>query len=425
MKRNTDDLKLVLISNRCISDSDANGRSLLNLLGGFRPDQLYQIYTSGESINADLCCDYFRLTNKDAVFGFFGKRPKKTVCEKGEGNITAQSSMSSMKSALTMYLRDFVWCRSRGIDKGIIEWLTPIAPDAIVLQLGDSSNLIHIALAVSRHFNIPIIVYDTEDYYFKEYDFIKGKSNGGPVYKAYHKSFVKNVKRLFESTKYCVCNCDGIKKLFDDEFGLNSAVIYTASSAARISFEKAEQNELVSYCGNLGLERHRSLIKISEMLSRIVPGLKLRVYGNAPTEEIKKELNECETVDYRGVVPYSEVLKVISDSRLLIHAEGFDPYIAMDTRYAFSTKISDYAACGVPFLVYAPATCEGLNYVLSNGIGFTASNDDELEEALADALLNKEKRQQKRENSIKIAEINHKIDVNGMKMRDIILSAVN
>ncbi len=424
MRKNADNVKLLLISNRCISKSDANGRSLLNLLSSFSSDSLYQIYTAGDVIDPSLCCDHFKLSNRDAVRGLIGKRPAKPVTDPN-AEIVSGAPSRAKKTALTMLLRDIVWCNSRGVDRALVAWLEDVRPDAILLQLGDSSNLIHIAHVVAKHFDIPIVVYNTEEYYFKEYDYMKANGRSNFIYRLFRRSFVKNVRRLFKNANRHICSCDGLKAIYDSEFSIDSEVLYTASALTPISFDTAEQNTAVSYCGNLGVGRHRSLIRISEVLQELDDTLRVDVYGNAPTDQVERELLGASGINFHGPVTYETVLDVMSKSRLLLHAEGFDPYITMDTKYAFSTKIADCAASGVPFLIYAPETCEGLRYVRDNEIGFTVTADSELKGVLRRALFDADARAITVGNAVNVVRSNHNIKTNGDRVMQIILSAVN
>ncbi len=418
MKEKLKDIKLLLIANRKISETDANGRTLLNLLGRFNKEQLYQIYTAGGDNGAPVCNGYFGISNKDAVKGIIGIKPKKTVEAESVQEQTAAPIQKPKKTALTMYLRDVVWSFSFGVAGALKKWVDEIKPNAIILQLGDSAHIVKIALKLSKHANIPVLVFNTEDYYFKNYNYMKRTGKSDILFNIFQNNFKRSLKKLFAKHPNLVTNCEGLKEIFDKEFNLNSEVIYTASALNEGADAAARNNEdfYISYCGNLGIDRHLSLIEIANELKNINPDIKLHIYGNAPSEKIKDELVKCEAVEYHGVVSYSEVLSVIRKSRLAVHAEGFDPYIAMDTRYAFSTKIADCVSSRVPFLIYAPSTCEGLRYVKENDAGFTASTQEELKAILPEALLSNEKREKIVQNAAALAEKNHSLIENGSRM---------
>ncbi len=414
--------KLVIVSNHCVSQSDANGRSLLNLLGEFSSEQLFQIYSANDDLSSRFCADYLQLSNGNAVRGVLGLGKLQSYAPSYIQPEAGAVSAGNMKNAATMLLRDLVWRYSFGMKRVIKSWAKKIQPDAVLLQLGDSANLVDIATTVAKCCKVPVITYNTEDYYFKNYDYMKRTDKGNLLFNIFQSRFRRVLRRFFKRYKALICNCYGLKDLFDKEFGLSSEVVYTASAMERVS--EADEQGVISYCGNLGVGRHRSLIEVANALSELNPDLKLEVYGNAPNEQIKAELDSCEGINFHGVVSYEKVQEIIKSSRLLLHVEGFDPYITMDTRYAFSTKLADYCRSGVPMLVYAPDTGEGIAYVRQNCLGFTLSNKAELLSVLKSALEDNVARSAVTENAVKAAQNNHDITANGMRVYKIIEGAI-
>ncbi len=412
--------KLVVVSNHCLSQTDANGRSLLNMLGEFDREQLYQIYSADDELSSMACIDYLQLTNKNAVRGMPGFGKIEEYAPRGCRSESGGTLKKSLKSSQTMLLRDLVWRYSFGMTRVIKKWCKQIAPDAVVLQLGDSANLIWVAMTVARCCKIPIIVYNTEDYYFKNYNYMKGQARSDIFFELFQRRFRRYVRRLFSEHKTLICNCEGLKKLFDEEFGLDCDVIYTASDMQYNDHAAQRCEGAISYCGNLGVGRHRSLIEIGEALQKIDRELRLEVYGRAPDGKIREELEQCEGILYHGVVPYGEVRRIIDGSRLLIHVEGFDPYTVMDTRYAFSTKLADYCCSGIPMLMYAPESGEGMTYIKSRELGFTASCKDELERELKRALFDTHARAHTVDNAVRAAREDHDMSKNGIKVYNII-----
>ncbi len=416
--------RLVIVSNHCVSQTDANGRSMLNLLGEFDSSSLFQIYTANDDLSKKYCNGYLRLTNKNAVRGILGLGKEESFIPSYIAINSQAPTSGSMKNSLTMLLRDLVWRYSRGMSRVVRKWAKKVKPDAVVLQLGDSANLIWIALIVAKCCKIPIITYNTEDYYFKNYDYMRRQDKGNLLFNLFQNRFRRYVRKLFKRHKTVICNCDGLKKLFDDEFKLDCKVVYTASNVSYNENSAKREDGAICYCGNLGVGRHKSLVEIGNALQQINQGLKLDVYGNAPTKLIQTELEACKGIDYHGAVSYEKVQDVMNSSRLLIHVEGFDPYTLVDTRYAFSTKLADYCRSGIPMLVYAPASGEGMKYIASNKLGFTAFDKDELTEVLKKALFDINERGSVADNAVKAALSNHDFIKNGRYVCCIVNEAI-
>lgn len=63
-------------------------------------------------------------------------------------------------------LRELVWAFKRWKSSDFEQWIENFNPNIVVLQFGDSSFMIDIALYVAQSRNIPLVVYNTEGYYF-------------------------------------------------------------------------------------------------------------------------------------------------------------------------------------------------------------------------------------------------------------------
>lgn len=409
--------KLLIVANNPLSQHDSNGRSLLNMLADFSPENLSQINISAEKAASELCANSLSVRNSDVLQSFFGKS---TGVNKPEQQSQGKTGRLN-KTAFTMLSRDIVWDSSPILKKIILPWAHRQNPDAVLLQLGDSALLINIAVRISKELGIPLITYNTEDYYFKSYDYMKRTENAGIVYRAFHNRFRKAFRRMMELRPVCVYNCEGLNRLYGKEFGMPGHVIYNSSSFCADDCEKGQK---IVYAGNLGLGRHVSLIEIGKALQSISPALSLDVYGSG-NEEAVLALSSAPGIRFRGFVPYETVHEEIKRAKLLIHTESFEPFTAMDTRYAFSGKLADYAASGVPMLIYAPLEGEGAAYFNNAGAAFVAENSETLQSALNDAIFNEAKRETVINNAGQIAAGNHNLLKNSKEFSEIVEKIVS
>ncbi len=154
-----------------------------------------------------------------------------------------------------------------------------------------------------------------------------------------------------------------------------------------------KDNIQVSYLGNLGLNRHLPLLEIADALNEISSELKLTVYGSA-TEDVVKAFTDNPNVDFRGFVNYDDVVSIIHESDLVVHAEYDEPFNLLDLKAAFSTKIPDSISSGTPLFVYANPELACTDFVIKNKCAFVAKNKAELKDILEEALYNSEKREE-------------------------------
>lgn len=419
------DGKILIVSAQCLSQHDANGRSLLNLLGAFSPNQLFQIYTLPAPVAEPACEQYLQITNGSAVKGFLGKRAGAVVmydAQASQGDQGTPTAGKGKKTAATMLLRDLVWDNSMGVKRAVRAWAKRIQPDVVLLQLGDSSHLISLAMLASKAVGVPLLVYNTEDYYFKSYDYMKKTTGAGLMFRLFQRRYRIAVNKMMKRKPAFLCNCSGIGELFAEKFHADYQVLYTASDMQPVADGAGRTEGSIVYAGNLSLGRHKTLMEIGDALQKIDQKLQLDVYGPAPTADVAGALEQAPGICYHGWVDYATVRKVLSNSRLLVHGESFCAYEQMDTRYAFSTKIADYCCSGIPMLIYAPEMGEGFRYVAENGLGFAVSETESLVQTLENALYDTQLRQQIVDRCMEAAERNHSKSVNGQKVKETVLA---
>ena len=108
------------------------------------------------------------------------------------------------------------------------------------------------------------------------------------------------------------------------------------------------------YFGNLRKGRFESIINIADELDFLSKNAKLYIYGNC-TNEQKQIMSLKRNVIFLGFDNLENIFnKIKRDCDLLIHTEPFDNFSKIDLIDAFSTKIVDCLATGLPFLVYTP-----------------------------------------------------------------------
>ena len=398
--------RILLVLNNCLSQSNANGRTMLRLLSGIPSDNVFQIYTYSEAADAALCGATMRITNRDAVISYF-KKPACVLSGRGDTANTSPSSPGGTKNAFTMLLRDIVWDNSPRVRRMALDWAKSLRPDLILLQVGDASLQIGIALYLARKLNIPLITYNTEDYYFKKHDYMRRTERPGLTYRLFHRRFCATFDRLMKEKPVCLYNCTGLKERYDRAFGNNGAVIYCGSDFERV--ERVREDGLILYAGNLGVGRHATLISLARELRNIDPSLRIDVFGDA-TADVAQELRSSPGICYHGIVSYEQVKRNIRLSRLLIHVESFDPFTAMDARYAFSTKIADYMMSGVPVFCCGPSGSEGIAYMADHDAAFIADDPERCAGPLKEALFDISRRMEVSENALRLACKNHAIE---------------
>ena len=419
--------KLLVMANNSLSENNSNGRTLAGFLKGWDKENVAQIYISGEIPSSKVCDNFFQITDSAVLKGLFkkntiGKQVFNAVEVNNNSNV---NKLSKGKSIVKIVLRDILWGTNVWWNKNLKAWLKEFSPEVILFFAGESVFSFKMVLKIAKFCNVPIVVYNSEGYYFKEKNYLK---NGGVIsdliYPLFHRNYKRVFKKLMKKAAHTVYINDKLKNDYDNEFYLPSTTVYTASDIR--SEIKKENNDLpiVSYLGNLGVGRHFALVEIAEALNEINPNYKLNVYGKIPNDTVERAFNTCSAINYCGLVSYSEVIGVMHKSDLLVHGESFDDFTIWDLKYAFTTKIADSLSCGTCFFVYAPKELACAEYLLENECACVVTEKDQLKETLEKILLDENLRNKYIQKGFEIARKNHDSVKNCEKFQKILIDAV-
>ena len=422
MELNIDSNKRVLIiSSCCFSKSESNGKVLESLFGAFQKNQIAQFYVRDDEPDWTFCDNYFRVTDKDIIKcltsksgGHLIKSNSSNGSQLSGGSVHSNTSGANerkvKKDAFILFLRNLAWKFSPWEKRTeFLSWLKDFDPDVIFVLVGENPFLLDLARKTASLLKKKLVVYSSEAYYLKDYNYFVPSSMAGKIiYPLFHRIYKQSYKKLMKETDSVLYICPKLMDDFQKIFQVKSAVLYPSST---INIDVYDSNTSsgklrISYLGNLGLDRHKSIIEIGKALQELTPSQSIEVFGGCPNL-IKVELEKAPGVNYHGVVPFEQVVKEIEKSDILVHVEGFNPFYVEDTKYGFSTKIADSLMSGRCFFIYAPDTVACYEYVHSFNPHCTASSFEEMKNKLNALISNPEIRRKTAENGKKVALVNH------------------
>ncbi len=411
--------RILIISNNALADANANGRTLKNFFDSDDRENLAQFYIQSDIPDHKACSRFFKATDTQVLKAFLKRMPAGCAVEEqavsSEGS--SQAKRRRKKNPLTMLIRTFLWNR-KGWRSVFYEWVDEFCPEIILFQAGDCPFLYRISVDLSKKYNAPLVIYNSEDYYFKNYNYFPGSGVYGAFYPFFRRVLKRETKDAIERAALSIYISEDLKNLYDSEFHKNSSFIYTSTDISPC--EKENEAPVFSYLGNIMLNRHLGLIEIAEALHNIDPDYKLDVYGRVPDEKVKSEIIKCDSIRYHGVVSYDEVKAVIKNSMLVFHTESFEKFYSKDIKHGFSTKIPDSLACGTCFVLYAPQHITCAKYIGENDCGVLITDKSELVHKLSTAISDKELRSYYINNAIKVAAVNHNAEKNREKFASLI-----
>ena len=411
--------KILVISNESLSLQSSNGRTLSLLLKLFDPKNVANFYTGNKVEDPLVCLNYYRVSDLD-VFNSFRFNKKKHAEESINSD---RRQIVKKRTPLTKFFRNLVWKYGRWNKKGLYAWATSFKPDVIVVQAGDSSFIFDLAIRVSKITKAKIIIYNSENYYFKKYDYFKSKGFDHLFYPFFRLSFKKHYKKLVRNSFCTIYSTEDLLSLYSSSFSTKSFVIYTSASkniASGIAKTKTT-TPIFSYSGNLGVGRLKSLQDFGDVLNGIDSNMHIDVYGKLPNN---LELENKKGILYRGVVPYKEVTKIIENSDVVVHVESFEDFYKKDLEYAFSTKIADLLKSSKCFVLYCPKQLSCYKYLKKYNAAYLASNQEELADVLKSIIYSDLFKNRFSSRAEFLCSVNHNEDINSNIFRNIVLEAI-
>ena len=396
--------RVLLLGNECISKVSSNGRTLRNFLVGWPKEKIAQFCIRNTAPDYDICDQYYYVPDRQALSSFLKGVPASGEMYAAAGGIAPAASHRS-RNAVTMMIRNTVWNSMRWAGTGFFAWVEAFNPEVLLLQAGDSAFMLDLARKLQEKYQIPLVIYNSEGFYFKEKDYFRTRG----IRKLLYPAFLHQFRRAFDKCiRVAACSiycCDKLKTDYDRVFGLPSDVIYTVTQMEPAA---AHENEplRIAYLGNLSLNRHKSLIEIAQVLQQISPKLKLDVYGQAEPQ-VQQELESCSGIVHHGFVTYDQVVQVMHSSDILVHAECFDDFYREDLKYAFSTKIADSLGSGTCFMIYAMEELACVEYLSSEEAAWVVSRKEDLRPVLEQLCSDPEARNRYLHRAIRLVQENH------------------
>lgn len=419
--------KVLIISHNCFSESGSNGRTLSNFFRDYPVDCLAQFYIYNETPHSNVCQNYYRVTDKEAIKSLISFKCGTKLTSEEQMDIQKKNVLDYKKpnrTPLIYYVREWIWSLGHWKNRRLTDWISDFSPNVILFQAGDAAFLYKFALEVAKKRGIPLVIYNSESYYFKETNFLASAFASDLVYKILHKRFCKYAKKAIAYASHSIYITDALKKLYDDEFSRPSSTIMTSSSIVGNTAVMPKVKKQISYLGNLGVGRYETLIELASILQTINSDLAIDIYGKA-SDDVVDLLNNAKGIRYCGFVSYEQCVRIMSESNILIHVENFSEFYLEDSKYAFSTKIADSLACGTCLFVYAPNELYCTQFLKSNEAACVATNRDEAQKLLRCLISDEMLREKYGEQGKKIAYKKHAIDKNREAFQAIIQEVVN
>ena len=421
------EIKVLIISNNALELSNSNGRTMCNMLGRFSAENIASFHISGNN-DFNICKYCFKVTDNEAVLAFFNKKKyikilksKKISSQNNNMNLTEPIHKKIVNNCRNKIIRDIIWKSNRWWTKEFDDFLVQFNPNALIFQAGDSPFMYQISMKIAKKLDLPLIVFNTENYVLKKqlYSSIDRQVFWHFILKNRLKSAYFKISKLAD---YFIYSSEYLQDEFSKTYPCRSIVIYGSTDMSPIQ-ERKHEGFVISYIGNLGVGRHIPLIEIAKTISEMNDNIKLNIFGKFTSDEIKESVCAFDTVNYCGVIPYKQVREEMSKSDMILHCEARDRL--EDLSGAFSTKIADSLASGIPLLVYADRGYPFVQYLEKWNAAFVAENKDELRNILNKCIYDDTYRRKNVAKAYELSQRNHNKAINSYKMYEILKEVIN
>lgn len=403
-------MKILILSNNPLSKDGSNGRTMLNMLNNFSKQDIFNIFISGNNVSLESATFYqineMKILKNKKPFGHF--------CNE-EIRENSYEKIKNKKRAYKYLIRSIIWSK-KSIKKEVLNIAKSFMPDKILIQCGDSDFLIKIACYLSDELNVPLISYNSEDYIFKNWNYLQNNNLKSISFRLFMNRLSEAYDLLYERGKSFVYLTDSLRELYLKRYPVhNSYVIYNSSDL--IPAVKYNRDGDIVYCGNLGVGRLKTLIELSKKIF-ILFDKKIKVYSNNNDKMLLKEINKCEFIEFMGKVSYEECVTIQKKASFILTTESFENYYLKDTQNAFSTKIADALCLGVPLVALVPSSSFVYQYLRQNDCAIVSSSIDDICNTISKMDINC--MDQIRVNACKVGKLNHNKNLNSKKFFEIL-----
>lgn len=421
--------RVLVVSNNSFSKTSSNGRTLGNLFAGWPKEKLAQFCISTTEPDFELCDNYYLLTDRSVLEGFKhfrgGHRCAIEANLGTEGN-TVIGGKKAFKTPWKALLRHIVWCGKRWDSKVFRNWVDNCKPELVLVMNSDAPFILDIATDISRSRNIPLVMFNTEGFYFFKNNYYRpSRYFSDMAFSLYQHVYIRHFRKMMKRVSLSIHLNSALKEDFEKEFGGKHIVLYTGSNVAFDSSNLNVKQPVFSYLGNFGFDRPKALVEVAETLQCINPDYYLNVYGKVLKKEIINVLETTKGIRFHGMIPYNKVVEVMRNSTILFHVEAQNESFKEALKYGFSTKIGDSVSSGRCFLIYSADDVAGAKYIKETGAGWFANNKTDLRGCIESILMDQTTRTRVLAKAKEIALENHSIENNCVKFKQALLSVCN
>ena len=217
------DEKRIIIVGTVPYNPNSQSRLYESFFSGFERRNLAQVFSHTKTPIKGHCERLYQFTDQRMLKRRFNKgintgrrfvydelpdKWKDNKAEVSKGLFSSLYKLSGRKNSLTHLIRKFVWKQKYWCTADFNEWLDDFNPECVFLSFSDDFFIGEIALYIADKFNIPIVAFSGDDYYFNAHFSLS------PFYLIYKSMHRRHIRKIFSVCKYASLSSDFRKDMY-------------------------------------------------------------------------------------------------------------------------------------------------------------------------------------------------------------------
>lgn len=380
-------MRILMVSVNEWADTNSLGNTTSNFFAEFNDVDFMNLYFRSFAPDNSVCKKYYQISEKALLTSLFSKkyggRYFEITEEKRYSKVKSSNCVKRMISFLHRYKLSFVYTvfdylyslqtwQNQDFRTAIAEFF----PEIVFAFARADAPYYYSLKYLKEHTNAKIVLFCADDVYTA---YRNSRS-------AYSKKFVKRFRELMNLADKIYGISNEMCEFYQKEFGKPISVLQKGCySFAPVKACGNEKIKLV-YAGSLYCGRYDILSKISAYLekyqSTVAVPIQFEIYSGDTLSEADRNKLENSCTRFMGSRSYGEIVKILANSDIVLHAESFEQEQIQKVRYSFSTKITDCLESGCVLLVVGPRELASVAYAKQIPGSIVIDSLDALEEGI-------------------------------------------
>lgn len=371
--------KVLIFSHNPISYMTGNGKTLATFFYAWPSANVAQIYTSDMSLDYNICCSYWHISEKKLIKNILKKDYVGEVAQisqiKRNGN-EIKYSIKKIYPVISKFfhtwagriIREYAWRRNFLKNNTFDNWIRAFAPDVLVFTMGELFSEYDFIQKIANKYCIPIILYASDNYLENDSHLIFSILQKNKLYERY--MHIKNQSPML------IAISDAMAVLFKEKYGFHNKIIVAMNCCNHeeivSKIEPKNFSSKILYTGNLGLGRWQVIESLANKMHLVdLDYFSIHIYSSfSVVPNARKKLGKLKNVCMCGNATHAELIKLRADADILLIIESFDLKYKNILSTAISTKVPEYLASGKPILAIGPSYSASIAYIDNNNAGY-------------------------------------------------------